>query len=149
MSAEQLPLTRLRQLLEQLMEEHPDATKTRIASTMGLSPSMVSKLLGDARAAPSAETIGRVTRSLNLDPSFFYDDDELDPPPHYRDYIRGRRAAGPAPACWADFQANWTRFGELTVTEREALQALVTPAHRVDHWTEWVAPAEWILDHRR
>jgi len=145
---EELPLERLVLLLEQLSADHPRATKARIAAMLGMHPSMVSKLESGSRSAPSAKTIGRVVQALGIDARFFYEDADLAPAPHYRDYLRTRRQHGDPPE-WQDFKRNWRPFERLSTDERAALKGLITSSHDVLHWTEWVIPAEWIMSHRR
>lgn len=140
---------RLKALLEQLLaEDSARRSQARVAARTGLSESMVSKILSGQRKSPTAETIGRVVRSMKLDPAYFFDDPDLEPEPDYRDFVRARVASATAPM-WAEFEAGWADFGRLTGHEREALRGLISSDHSVRRWTDWVEIAEWLIAHRK
>lgn len=138
---------RLRMLIEQVRADMPGAKEHEVAQRLGLSESHYSKI---KRGKPTiyVETIEGVIAAMRLDPRFFFDAD-IGEAPHYRDFIRRR----PAPSSkivphWDEFAREWPRFGELTREEREAIPELISDLHTIAHWSDWIAPAQWVLSLR-
>lgn len=145
---EGLVVRRMNLLISQVKDAFPKSTKQKIAERIGLSPSMLSKIVGGSKKHLEDDTIATVVQRMRLDPAFFFDP-ELDAPDH-RDFVRSRSSEPPGdPPHWADFAANWHRFQELTPSEREGLRRMISDRHQIANWTDWIAPAEWILGRRR
>lgn len=146
-------IERVRLLIRQVGATIPEGAgrQRRIADRIGISPSMLSKLTGEGKKVSVRDTtIKEILDALDLDPAFFFDE-ALGAEPDYRDHIR-RKAPEPSgpPPLWPEFAAQWHRFGELSGAERAGLQAMArTAGLELRDWTDWIAPAEWVLARRR
>lgn len=110
-------IARYRELMGQLAAEYggwdKHGTKQRVAVTLGISPSVLSKLREDPNKSVHSDTITDAIVNLNLDPHWFYER-TLSRGPRYQDYQAGAETADPP---------HWTAF-----LERYALPRNVDPS---------------------
>lgn len=147
-----LVVERMRLLIEQVMAETPESQgkKRKVAKRIGIPSDQLSKIskVDGTKSNLRSDTIESVVQTMGIDPFFFFDRSVESP--SYRDYIRRRRDPPIAAPHWQAFADNWARFHELSAEERDALRRMIVEEeHEIGHWSDWVPPAEWVLERRR
>lgn len=140
-------MERLRLLIEQVRTEMPGAREHEIATRLGLTESLFSKIKS-GKPKLYVGTLEKVISAMRLDPRFFFDPELGDAPDHH-DFIRKR--ATPSSRIvpfWDEFAREWPDFKRLTKEEREAIPEMITDLHEIRHWSDWITPAKWVLSLR-
>lgn len=143
-------IERVRLIARQLQDRKPRPKKQMVAKQLGISPSMLSKILNEdgPKANLRDDVIASILDTLELRADFLFEPD-LGPDPNFELWKRRKVEAPAQPPFWAEFTKRWHRFAELRADERAALHDMLTVRASIRDWTDWVPLAEWLIAHRR